>query len=38
MNAVSWIYMLVAWSVIIAINVYCFYRIFGKGGSKNMDE
>jgi hypothetical protein len=26
----SWIYMLVAWGLIIAVNVFCFYRIFGR--------
>ncbi len=30
MTPVSWIWMLLCWSVITALNVYCFARIFRK--------
>jgi hypothetical protein len=30
MTAGSWAYMLLVWSVITAINVFCFVRIFRK--------
>ncbi len=26
----SWIYMLTVWGLIIALNIFCFARIFGK--------
>ncbi len=26
----SWIYMLVVWAAIIAVNIFCFTRIFTK--------
>lgn len=32
MTAGAWILMGVSWSLIIALNVYCFARIFGKKG------
>lgn len=30
MTVGSWIYMLTAWGLILALNVYCFSRIFRK--------
>ncbi len=30
MTLFSWIYMLSAWSAIIALNIFCFYRIFTR--------
>lgn len=30
MTLLSWIYMGVVWAGIIALNVFCFYRIFAK--------
>ena len=35
MTLLSWIYMLSVWAAIIALNVYCFYRIFTN---KNKGE
>lgn len=26
----AWVYLIVVWSIIIAVNVFCFSRIFGK--------
>ncbi len=26
----AWIYMLVVWGIIIAVNVYCFYKLLKK--------
>ncbi len=36
MTPISWIYMGTVWTIIITLNIYCFYNIFtkGKGGSK----
>ena len=31
MTPLTWIYMLSVWAVIIALNAYCFYRIFTGG-------
>lgn len=31
----SWLYMGLAWAAIIALNVFCFYRIFKKNGRSN---
>lgn len=28
----AWIFMGVTWAIILALNVYCFSRIFGKKG------
>lgn len=33
MTAGSWIYMLVVWTIIIGLNVFCFSRIFGNKGN-----
>ena len=30
MTTGSWVYMLLVWAVIIAVNVFCFVRIFRK--------
>lgn len=30
MTALSWIYMGLVWASIIAINAFCFYRMFWK--------
>lgn len=30
MTLLSWLYMGVAWILILAVNVFCFYRIFKK--------
>jgi hypothetical protein len=30
----TWIYMLVVWAAIIALNIYCFVRIFAKKRSE----
>ena len=30
MKTASWVYMLLVWAVIIAVNVFCFVRIFRK--------
>ena len=30
----TWIYLIVVWAVIIALNVYCFVRIFAKKKSE----
>lgn len=30
----TWIYMLVVWAAIIALNIYCFSRIFAKKKTK----
>lgn len=30
----SWLYMVCVWAAIIALNVFCFYRIFTKGQKK----
>ncbi len=30
MTLFSWIYMAIAWSLIIAVNVFCFVRSFGN--------
>lgn len=32
MTPLSWLYMLLVWGIILAVNVYCFYRILKKGG------
>ncbi len=32
MTAGSWIYMLVVWALITALNVFCYKRIFSKRG------
>jgi hypothetical protein len=34
MTAGTWIYMLIVWAVIIALNIYCFARIFAKKRSE----
>ena len=34
MTTGTWIYMLVVWAVIIALNIYCFARIFTKKNSE----
>lgn len=31
MTAASWAYMLVVWGAIVALNVFCFYRLFSHG-------
>lgn len=33
MTLLSWIYMSVVWTVILAVTGYCFYRIFTKGNN-----
>lgn len=30
MNVLSWIYMGLVWTCIIALNAFCFYRMFWK--------
>ena len=30
MTPVSWLYMALVWAAIIALNIFCFYRIFKK--------
>ncbi len=30
MTFLSWLYLGVSWAVILAVNVFCFYRIFKK--------
>jgi len=32
MTAGAWVFMGATWCIIIALNVYCFSRIFGKKG------
>jgi hypothetical protein len=32
MTPLSWAYMLLAWGLIVALNVFCFYRLFTRGG------
>ena len=36
MTPLSWMYMGLVWAAIIALNVFCFYRIFGR--KKNGGE
>jgi len=36
MTVLSWIYMGLVWAAIIALNVFCFRRIFGRG-NQNKD-
>lgn len=31
MTPVSWAYMVLVWGLIIALNVFCFYRLFARG-------
>ena len=39
MTLFSWIYMLAVWAAIIALNVFCFVRIFTKRHSpRNQGE
>lgn len=26
----AWVYMVAVWTIIIALNIFCFSRIFGK--------
>lgn len=34
MTPISWLYMLLVWGLIVAVNVFCFYRLFKKKGGK----
>lgn len=31
MTTASWAYMLIVWGLIVALNVFCFYRLFTRG-------
>lgn len=33
MTPLSWLYMGLIWLAIVALNAYCFYRIFAKNDS-----
>lgn len=35
MTVLTWCYMLSVWAAIIALNVYCFCRIFTRGGRRD---
>jgi hypothetical protein len=32
MTPLTWTYMLVAWSLVLALNIFCFARIFRSKG------
>ena len=34
MTPLSWVYMLLVWAAIIALNVFCFWNIFRKREDK----
>jgi hypothetical protein len=41
MTALSWLYLGIVWAAIIALNVFCFYRVFTKktdNTNKTEDE
>lgn len=38
MTPLSWLYMGAVWFGIIVLNVFCFYRIFGRKSTRNDSE
>lgn len=37
MTPLSWLYMGLVWAAIIALNLFCFYRIFKKNGQDRAE-
>ncbi len=35
MTPLSWVYMILVWTAIVAVNVFCFSRMFGKNRKKD---
>ncbi len=38
MNVLSWLYMGVVWAGILALNIFCFFRIFRRNKTKDDAE
>lgn len=38
MTLFSWIYMLAVWSVIIVLNLFCFYKVLQKPRIESPEE
>ncbi len=38
MTLLSWLYMGLVWAGIIALNAFCFYRIFGRNNTNDGAE
>ena len=38
MTPLSWIYMIAVWTAITFLNVYCFYKVFQKEKTNQLDD
>ncbi len=38
MTFLSWVYMLLVWAAIVALNIFCFRRIIMKNNAQNEDQ